>query len=83
MGRGSNRKIVKYTAKEGTLQQFCKRRRSGRPKVRYNPLKENDESTSNVRKSSRSVLKPITIEKLEVKKLGIAEHQNRNHQNDK
>ena len=42
MGRGRKRKIVKDAAKKGTLHQFYKRKISGRPKVRYNPLKEDD-----------------------------------------
>ena len=48
MGRGRKRKIVKYAEKKFTLHQFYYRTISGSPKVRYNPLKENDESTSNL-----------------------------------
>ena len=48
MGRGRKRKIVKDAAKKGTIHQFYKRTRSGRPRVRYNTLKDNDELTSNL-----------------------------------
>ena len=61
-------KIVKDAAKKGTLHHFYKRTRSGRPRVRYNPLKENDESTLNLQQSSRSVSKPTTIDKSVSKK---------------
>ena len=63
MGRGRKRKLVKHAVKKGTIYQFYKRTRSGKPKVRYNPLKKDDESTLKLQKSSRSVSKPKTIEK--------------------
>ena len=68
MGRGRKRRIVKDAAKKGTLHQFYKRTISGRPRVRYNPLKENDESTSKFRRYIRSVSKPKTIEQSGSKK---------------
>ena len=40
MGRGRNIKIFRDAAKKVTLHQFYKRTISVRPKVRYNPLKE-------------------------------------------
>ena len=61
MGIGRKRKIFKDAEKKGTLHQLYRRKRSGRPKFGYNPLKEDNESTSNLQKYSRSVLKPKTI----------------------
>ena len=63
MGRGIKRSTVKDTEKKCTLHQFYKRIISGRPKVIYNPLKDNDELTSNLKRSRRSMSKPNAIEK--------------------
>ena len=68
MERGIKRKIVKDAANKVTLHQLYKETRSGRPKVRYNPLKQDDELTSNLRQSSRSESKPKTKEKSGSKK---------------
>ena len=62
MGRGRKRKIVKDTAKKGTIHQFYNSTRPGSMKVRYNPLKENDELKLKLQQSSRSVSKTKTIE---------------------
>ena len=68
MRRGRKSKIFKDEAKQVTLHQLCKRTRSGMPKVRSNPVKDNDESTSNLQRYSRSVSNPKTIEKSGSKK---------------
>ena len=48
MERGRKKRTVKDTANKVTIHQFYKGTRSGRTKVRYNPLKEGDELTSNL-----------------------------------
>ena len=68
MGRGRESNIVKYAENKGTLYQFYKRARSVSPNVRYNPLKEDYESTLDLLQSSRSVSKPNTIEQRGSKK---------------
>ena len=62
MGGGRKSKIVKEAANKGTLHHFYKRTRSGRPRDRYNTLRDNYESTPNLQRSSHSVSKPKTIE---------------------
>ena len=62
MGRGSERRIVKDAEQKGTLHQFYKRKRSVSPKVRYNPMKDNYGSTSNLRRSSCIVSKLKTMD---------------------
>ena len=64
MGRGRKTKTTKESAKKGTIHQFYKRTISGRPKVRYNPLKENDGSTSKLQEYINSVSKTKTIKQI-------------------
>ena len=54
--------ILKDAAKKVILHQFYNSTISGRPKVRYNLLKYDDELTPKLQQYCRSVSKPITIE---------------------